>query len=96
MNLTKSKQFGETLMSRKHQRTINASELNSYLYCKRAWWYAIRGVKAQNEHELTKGLVVHQQHGEEVFLSSLLHLLANIFILVALVLFTIYLTQHFV
>jgi len=83
-------------MSRKYQRTISASELCSYLYCKRAWWYAIRGVKAQNEHELAKGLVVHQQHGEEVFLSGLLRLLANVFILVALALFTIYLTQRFV
>ena len=83
-------------MSRKYQHAIRASEIGAYLYCKRAWWYALKGVKAQNEHELAEGLEVHQQHGEKVFLSGLLRFLAYLLILAALALFAIYLTQRFV
>ena len=83
-------------MARKSQRTIRASEISTYLYCKRAWWYAIKGVKSQNEHELASGREIHHQHGVNVFAAGFLRLLAYILILLALGLFTIYMTRHFV
>ncbi len=83
-------------MSRKYRRTIRAAEISSYLYCKRAWWYTLKGVKTQNEHELVDGRETHHQHGVKVFVSEFLRLVAYILILAALALFTIYLTQRFI
>ncbi|MBS1250626.1 MAG: hypothetical protein MAG431_02220 [Chloroflexi bacterium] len=83
-------------MLSKNKRVLKASEFSAYAYCKRAWWYGLKGVKPRNEHELVIGRDVHHQHGVQVFISGLLRLLAYILVLVALVLLTIYLTQRFV
>lgn len=84
-------------MARKSkQRIIRASEISTYLYCKRAWWYTTKGVKSENELEIANGQEVHHQHGTKVFLSGLFRFLAYLLILVALALFTVYLARHFV
>ncbi|MCL4266536.1 MAG: hypothetical protein KJ069_25300 [Anaerolineae bacterium] len=49
---------------------IRASEISTYLYCRRAWWLKRRqGAKPQNVHELQKGTAHHQQHGRTVWQS---------------------------
>ncbi|RLD11641.1 MAG: hypothetical protein DRI56_00560 [Chloroflexota bacterium] len=84
------------MTKKSERRIIRASEIASYLYCKRAWWYAIKGVRSQNEQELVNGQELHYQHGTTVFVSGLLRLLAYALILLALGLFTVYVARHLV
>jgi len=36
-------------------RKISASELGSFLYCQRSWWYAQQGEKSENQSEMDLG-----------------------------------------
>ena len=71
-------------------KIIRASEVGSYLYCARAWWYRQQGIESTNQTEMTSGTDLHRLHGRQVAASSLTHLLALILLLVALVLFAIF------
>ena len=44
-------------------RAIRASELGTYLYCKRAWWYQQNGEPSQNQAEMSGGTGFHPAHG---------------------------------
>ena len=48
------------------RQTIQASEIGSYLYCHRAWWYQRRGVRSANVRELAHGAAAHEAHGRSV------------------------------
>jgi CRISPR/Cas system-associated exonuclease Cas4 (RecB family) len=74
-------------------RTIRASEIGTYLFCKRSWWYQIQGLDSENIAELASGSKLHHQHGRAVLFSSALRLLGYGFVLVALILLAIYLTN---
>ena len=74
-------------------RPIRASEISTFLYCKRAWWYQQKGTISTNVEELAEGTELHQQHGRAVLASGLIRNLAYGLMLVALVLLTIYLTN---
>ena len=65
-------------------RPIRASEIGSYLYCARAWWYQQKGVQSSNQAEMTSGTELHRRHGRQVLASSLTRALALILLLVAL------------
>ncbi|MBN1667153.1 MAG: hypothetical protein JW862_08685 [Anaerolineales bacterium] len=67
-------------------RTIRASEIGSYLYCRRAWWYAQRGVEPANLAELAAGTDLHQRHGRRVVFGGLLQSAGYLLMLVALIL----------
>jgi hypothetical protein len=67
-------------------RTIRASELGTYLYCKRAWWYQTQGITSENQQEMAGGTAFHRQHGRTVLLSSFLRFLGAAGLLLALVL----------
>jgi hypothetical protein len=41
------------------ERTIRASELASYTYCARAWWYGIHGEVPANQAALDDGIRWH-------------------------------------
>jgi CRISPR/Cas system-associated exonuclease Cas4 (RecB family) len=75
-------------------RTIRASEINTYLYCKRAWWYELQGVDSQNLSELASGSELHYSHGRAVIASGLIRTLAYVLLLLALILLAIYLTKQ--
>ena len=76
-------------------RVIRASEISAYVYCRRAWWYARQGQTPANRAALAGGVRIHEQHGRQVFSAGCLRVLAYGFLLLALALFTVYLTQLF-
>jgi len=73
-------------------RIIRASEIGTYLYCRRAWWYRKQGVEADNQSELTAGTALHRQHGRKVLASALTRTFGLVLLLLALALLTAYLT----
>ncbi len=75
---------------------IRASEIGSYLYCRRAWWYRKQGVESENQVELATGTELHRQHGRKVLAAGLLRTLGVILLLAALTLLIIYLTLRFI
>ncbi len=70
-------------------KKIRASEIGTYLYCQRAWWYHKKDIPSENIAELAGGNELHAQHGRAVFTSGLLQMLGFIMLLAALVLFAI-------
>ena len=76
-------------MSRKGQRptasaqTVRASEIGSYLFCRRAWWYQRQGRAAGPTPAQESGLAWHRRHGRRVLLASGLRALGWLLILLA-------------
>jgi CRISPR/Cas system-associated exonuclease Cas4 (RecB family) len=71
---------------------IRASEIGSYLYCRRAWWYRKQGIESENQAELTGGTELHEQHGRNVMAAGLLQIAGYAVLLVAIVLLVFELT----
>jgi CRISPR/Cas system-associated exonuclease Cas4 (RecB family) len=65
---------------------IRASEIGSYLYCRRAWWYRKQGVESENQAELASGTELHLQHGRKVIAVSLLQIAGFLLLLAAIAL----------
>jgi CRISPR/Cas system-associated exonuclease Cas4 (RecB family) len=77
-------------------KTIRASDVGSYLYCARAWWYGQKGIESTNQAEITAGTELHRLHGRQVIASSLTRALALILLLVALVLLVAFCTRQII
>lgn len=43
-----------------------ASEVNAFLFCRRAWWFERQGVPSDQDPERARGTAYHQQHGRRV------------------------------
>ncbi|HOE34986.1 MAG: hypothetical protein GX415_04920 [Chloroflexi bacterium] len=68
-------------------RVLRASELGTYLYCARAWWYQRSGVPSENQAALSSGTNFHQQHARGVLLASFLRAAALFLLILACALF---------
>ncbi len=75
-------------------RTIRASEIGSYLYCQRAWWYQRQGVQSENQAEMAGGTELHERHGRTVLMAGCLRVLAYVFLMAAVILLTIVITRQ--
>jgi hypothetical protein len=75
-------------------KTIRASDVGTYLYCARAWWYKQKGIESANQAEMTSGTELHRLHGRQVLASGLTRTLALILLLVALVLLVAFCTRQ--
>ncbi len=67
-------------------RTIKASELGSFLYCRRAWFYAQQGEASENTTALTVGSSRHAGHARKVKAAIALKWFSLILLLTGLVL----------
>ena len=67
-------------------KTIRASEVGTYLFCARAWWYRRQGIQSSNQAELAAGTELHRTHGRTVLAAGLTRALALALLLVALML----------
>lgn len=74
------------------KRTIRASEIGTYLFCKRAWWYQLQGKESENQQEMAGGFAYHRRHGHSVLQAQLLKVAAWILLITAFVLIIIWLT----
>jgi hypothetical protein len=73
---------------------IRASEIGSYLYCRRAWHYRKQGVESENQAELAAGTELHSRHGRKVLASSLLRTFGLVLLLAAVALLVAYCTAQ--
>ena len=69
-------------------KTIRASEIGAYLYCRRAWWYRKQGLEPDNQPEMDAGTALHRQHGRQVLAASLTRTVGLVLLLLALALLT--------
>lgn len=74
-------------------KVIRASEIGTYLFCKRAWWYQLQGYSSENKAELAGGSEIHQQHGQIVASSSQLKILAYVALILAILTAAIWFIQ---
>lgn len=72
-------------------RKISASEISTFLYCERAWWYQHQGIESSNIQELASGSELHQQHSRKVATSGLIKFAAYGMMLSALIMLSVYL-----
>ena len=75
-------------------KTIRASEIGSYLYCRRAWWYHKLGYPSRNLAELNLGQEIHARHGRNLYLAGMLRTLAVALLFLSGVLFITYLVTQ--
>jgi Flp pilus assembly protein TadB len=71
-------------------KAIRASDIGSYLYCRRAWWYRLHGQESINQAELAAGTELHRAHGRKVLSAGLMSSLAWFILLAALVILVAY------
>ena len=71
---------------------IRASEIGTYLYCRRAWWYRKQGMESENQAEMATGTELHQQHGRKVIAAGFLQAAGYALLLVALLLIVVFAT----
>ena len=76
-------------------RTLRASEIGAFLYCRRAWWYQKLGKPSENQAEMVTGSELHYRHGRATLLVGCSRALAYALLLLALVLATIYFSNRF-
>ena len=77
------------------KRTIRASEIGTFIFCQRAWWYQRRKVKPFNQDELADGSEFHNSHWLQSQSVSPLRTTAWLLLLAALVILGIYFGLQF-
>ena len=73
---------------------IRASDIGSYLYCRRAWRYRKDGVESENQAELVAGTELHRQHGRKTLSALLLRTLGMVLLLAAVLTLVAYCTAQ--
>jgi hypothetical protein len=72
------------------KRTIRASEIGTFLYCQRAWWYQRQNIKPINQQELTDGSEFHSEHWLQTSSANTLRTAAWIILVISLIILGFY------
>jgi hypothetical protein len=56
------------------QRTLTASEISEFAFCRRAWWYARQGAASQHRTRLQSGEDWHRAQARPVLAAGCLRL----------------------
>jgi CRISPR/Cas system-associated exonuclease Cas4 (RecB family) len=75
-------------------RVIRSSDIGTYLYCHRAWWYKKQGIESANQSELAAGTELHVKHGRQVLASTLTRTIGLVLLMIALVMLVAYCTAQ--
>ncbi len=75
---------------------IRSSDIGSYLYCRRAWWYRKQGFESENQAELAAGTELHHKHGRQVLASSLNRTVGLVLLMIAIIILVAYCTARIV
>ena len=75
-------------------RPIRASEIGTYLYCQRAWWYQTQGIPSENLVEMNQGMEYHHQHANQAWNVRLMKFAAWILLICGIILLSVALTLH--
>ena len=76
--------------------TIRSSDIGTYLYCRRAWWYKKQGIESVNQTELAAGTELHAKHGRQVLASGITRTAGLILLMIALVMLVAYCTAQII
>ncbi|MBN1230415.1 MAG: hypothetical protein JXA19_00970 [Anaerolineales bacterium] len=71
-------------------KTIRASEIGTYLFCNKAWWYQKKGVKSSNENELLSGTSIHEKHSKIMRTIGCMQVIGYTLFLASIVFLSIY------
>ena len=74
-------------------KIIRASEIGTYQYCQRAWWYKLQGYEPENKIEMAEGKSLHEKHGRFVYSSSCVQGIAYVSLMIALLITTAWIIQ---
>jgi hypothetical protein len=77
-----------------HMPVIRSSDIENYLYCRRAWWFRKQGYESANQAELSSGTELHRAHGRKVMAAGIFRMLGLLLLLAALVLLVAYCTAQ--
>ena len=72
------------------KRTIRASEIGSFIFCQRAWWYQRNKIKPINVDELAAGQSFHEHHINQSRSAKLLKTIAWLLIFLSVILLSIF------
>lgn len=74
-------------------KIIRASELGTYQFCNRAWWYQLQGYESDNQPALSRGSELHARHFYKVTAAGCIQTIASALVLSAIILIIVYLIQ---
>jgi CRISPR/Cas system-associated exonuclease Cas4 (RecB family) len=74
-------------------KIIRASEIGTYQFCHRAWWYQLKGYEPENKVEMAGGTEMHEKHGRVVVATNCLQIIAYGSLLLAILTATIWIIQ---
>ncbi len=74
-------------------KIIRASEIGTYQFCHRAWWYQLQGYEPENKAELIGGSELHEKHARVVMVSNCLQIIAYGSLLLAIITAAIWVIQ---
>jgi len=73
---------------------IRSSDIGTYLYCHRAWWYKKQGMESANQAELAAGTEIHVNHGRQVLASTITRTVGLVLLTIALIILVAYCTTQ--